>query len=181
MFDFPLHRAETWALLWLWMAVPFAEHGLSSNRRPCLAALRYPVALLLVVVGACLAFAQVASSYWLGQGQSMEREGRVEAARDAYRSALRWDRASPDANFSFVRAMAKTGDLSGALAQSHVASRFVNEPELIILRSRIQQNAGHHDQAIGELHTGIRTFPYSEELRDELVSYSSVDATATGR
>jgi tetratricopeptide (TPR) repeat protein len=123
----------------------------------------------------------VGSSYSLRQGQIREREGRLEAAREAYRAALRWDRASPDANFNFVRALAKGGDLPGALAQSRVASVFVNEPELIILRSRIQQNAGYRDQAINELRAGIRVFPYSQELREELASCASIEATATGR
>jgi Tfp pilus assembly protein PilF len=77
--------------------------------------------------------------------------------------------------------MAKTGDLSDALAQSHVASRFVNEPELIILRSRIQQNIGNSDLAMRELQSGMRMFPYSQELREELGSYSSIEVTASDR
>jgi O-antigen ligase len=181
MFDFPLHRAETWTLLWLWMAVPFAKQESPTPRALRFVPVRCFGAGLLIVVGGCFAFVQVASSYWLRQGQIQEREGHVEAARKSYRSALRWERESPDANFNFVRAMAKTGDLSGALAQSHVASRFVNEPELIILRSRIQQNIGNIDLAMHELQSGMRMFPYSQELREELASYSSIEVTTTDR
>lgn len=178
MFDFPLHRAETWTLLWLWMAVPFAERALTAPPRPLrFLPVRYCIAGLLIVVGACFSFAQVASGYWLRQGQTQEREGHVEAARESYRSALRWECASPDANFNFVRAMGKSGDLSGALAQSHVASRFVNEPELTILRSRIQQNSGNSELAMRELRSGMRMFPYSQELRNEFDSYFPTEVT----
>lgn len=170
LFDFPLHRAETWALLWLWMAVPFVEQEppVREEHRP--SPLRLCAAALLALLGSYYAFAQVASSYWLGHGQTQERHGRVELAREAYQSSLRWDTSSPDANFNLVRATAKAGDLPGAVSQSRLASRFVNEPELIILRSRIEQNAGQSDAAVRELEAGVRLFPYSQELREELAS-----------
>jgi Flp pilus assembly protein TadD len=71
-----------------------------------------------------------------------------------------------------VRAEAKAGDYAGALAQSKSATRFVNEPELYLLRSRILQNAGQESEARRELEAAMRLFPYSAELRAEAASYS---------
>jgi hypothetical protein len=181
LFGSPLHRAETWGVLWLWMAVPFARHQEPSREGYCALPLRFCGAALLSIVGSYVAFAPVASSYWLEQGHRQERRGRDELAREAYRSALRWDASSPDAHFNLVRATAKGGDLSDAISESRVASRFVNEPELVILRSRILQNAGQNEEAVRVLTVGARQFSYSQELRDELASYSATSAPASGR
>jgi O-antigen ligase len=62
MFDFPLHRAETWALLWLWTAVPFVPHGAPPARPRSRVPLRACGAALLTVTGSYLAIATAASS-----------------------------------------------------------------------------------------------------------------------
>jgi len=172
LFDFPMHRAETWALLWLSMAVPLisATPPVTIGRR--WATLRYAGAALLLAAGSYFAFAPLAASYEIAKGELDEDAERMESSQTAYRTALRWEPASPDANFDLTRALAKAGVYSGALAQSKVATRFVNEPELYILRSRILQNTGRKTDARSELEDAMRLFPYSMEVRGEIASLS---------
>lgn len=172
LFDFPMHRAETWALLWLSMAVPLIAPTLPPAPQCRRAWLRCAGAAALLIAGSCVAFAPLAASFETAKGKSEENGGRLESSQRVYRAALRWDASSPDANFDLVRAEAKAGDYSDALAQSKIAARSVNEPELYLLRSRILQNAGRESEARRELEAAIRLFPYSMELRDEAASYS---------
>jgi tetratricopeptide (TPR) repeat protein len=172
LFDFPMHRAETWALLWLSMAVPLLSPTLSPAPLHRRVWLRYAGAAALLIAGSYAAFTPLAASFETAKGESDEGQGRLESSQTAYRAALRWEPWSPEANFDLVRAEAKAGDYSDALAQSKIATRFVNEPELYLLRSRILQNAGRESEARRELEAAIRLFPYSKELRAELASYS---------
>ncbi len=176
--DFPMHRAETWALLAISMAVPLVKSGvasapgISSSPLPRFAWLRYPAAVSIVAFGSCLALAPLAASYQLAKGQSEESDGQLQPALAAYRAALRWEPSSPDANFNLVRATANAGDLSGALTQATAAAEYVDEPELYILRSRILANAGRDDEARRELQAALARFPYSRALRDEAAAYA---------
>ena len=186
--DFPQHRAETWALQWILMAIPMAcstpVPAQSSTAVPVQSArslpaiwfrlrwIRYVLAALLLVVGVGAAFSPLASSYEVAKGEVEESREQMEPSLAAYRAALRWQPSSPDANFDLVRAQAKTGDYTGALTQSAIAVRYVNEPELYLMRSRILQNAGRDSDAVGVLDAAVRLFPYSAELRDEADSYS---------
>ena len=181
LFDFPMHRAETWALLWLTMAIPLVSPKLSPDSPRRIAWPRYAGAALILVAGCYSAFAPLASSYEVAKGESDEHRGSLESSLVAYRAALRWRPTSPDANFDLVRAVAKTGDYSAALAQSSIAARYVNEPELYILRSRILQNAGRESDARRELVAAVRLFPYSTELRDEVTACSLPDEAVEGR
>jgi putative inorganic carbon (hco3(-)) transporter len=170
LFDFPMHRAETWALLWLCMAAPLISPmpvPVPQRRRK---GLRLAGAVLLLVAGSFLAFAPLFASYELAQAASEENSGQLKQSQAAYRAALRWDPSSPDANFGLVRIVAKGGDYPGALDQSNIAKRYVNEPELYILRSRILQYAGRESEARRELESATRIFPFSTELSDEIAS-----------
>lgn len=175
LFDFPMHRAETWALLWLFMAVPLALPVLLQVPQRRTGWLRCLGAMLLMLIGCRLAFAPMAASYDIAKGEAEEDRGQLESALVDYRTALRWEASSADANFDLVRVVAKVGDYSGALAQSKVAARYVNEPELSILRSRILQNAGQNREALNEVESAIRIFPYSVDLREEAASYSAFE------
>ena len=170
--DFPMHRAETWALLSISMAVPLVKSVNSSAPRPRLAWLRYAGAVLIVAVGSCLALAPLAASYELAKGESEEGDGQLQPALAAYRAALRWEPSSPDANFNLVRATANAGDISGALTQSTAAATYVDEPELYLLRSRILANAGRDAEALSELQEALPRFPYSKALRNEAATYA---------
>ena len=168
--DFPMHRAETWALLWLCMAVPLVSPIPVPAPQSGRGELRLVGAALFLLVGGFLAFAPLAASYELVKAVFEESNGHLERSQAAYRAALQWDLSSPDANFGLVRTVAKAGDYSGALAQSRIAVRYVNEPELYILRSRILQYAGRQSEARRELESATRLFPFSTELSDETTS-----------
>ncbi|MDR3726962.1 MAG: O-antigen ligase family protein [Terracidiphilus sp.] len=180
LFDFPMHRAETWSMLWLSMAVPLLSPTLPAVPQRRRAWLHHAGAVALLVAGSYAAFAPLAASFETAKGESEEDQGRLESSQRAYRAALRWERWSPDANFDLVRAEAKAGDFSDALAQSKIAIRSANEPELYLLRSRILQNAGRENEARHELEAATRLFPYSKELRDEAASYLLPDTAAEG-
>jgi Flp pilus assembly protein TadD len=163
------------------MAVPLLSPVLPTAFRPRWMSLKYAGAALLLIAGCYFAFAPLAASYEVAKGELDENHERPEPSATAYRAALRWEPSSPDANFNLVRALAKAGDVSGALAQSRAAARYVNEPELYILRSRILQNAGRKIEARHELEEALQLFPYSEELRGEIASLSLPGAEAEKR
>jgi O-antigen ligase len=181
LFDFPMHRAETWALLWLSMAVPLVSPARPPAPQRRRAWLRCAAAALYLAAGSYAAFAPLAASYELARGESEEDHDHLESSQDAYRAALRWEPSSPDANFDLVRAVAKTGNYPGALSQSIIAMRYVNEPALYILRSRILQNAGRNGDARSEVEAAARTFTYSMELRKEVASFPQPGTAAKGR
>jgi len=166
-FDFPMHRAECWALLWLCLAVPLLPPSASAPPVGVNAAFQFVASTLLVVAGGVFGYAELVGSFQLAQGLNDEKEDRLAAATEDYRQALRWEPASQDANFNLVRTLAKAGDDSSALAQATIAAHFVNEPELFLLRSRILQNQGRYCEAGREIQNALQLFPYAQELRDE--------------
>ena len=172
LFDFPMHRAETWAMLYLSMAVPLVRRSSSIASVPRSVWPRYAGAVSILVLGGFSAFAPLAASYQLAKAERNENEGQLQLSVAAYRAALRWQPSSPDANFSLARVLANSGDLDGALAQSIVAANYVDEPELYILRSRILANAGRDDEARRVLDAAVPVFPYSTDLRDEAAAYA---------
>lgn len=181
MFDFPLHRPETWTLLMLWMAVPLAYEAKSGSSAPT-SAVRSKVLLAsgvaLGILGLTLAAPPVISDYLLARGERFENRGELGRAIASYRSAIRWYSPSTDAQFNLTRALAKHGRLEDALKQSAEAARYVNEPELWLLRARILSAIGLPDVASRELRTKSAAFPYSKELRDESQGMAS---SATGK
>jgi len=136
---------------------------------------------LVLIAGSYFAFTPLAASFEVAKGQSDEDRELPGSAATAYRAALGWKPSSPDANFNLVRSLAAAGDYSGALAQSRVAARYVNEPELYLLRSRILQNADRQLEARHELETALQLFPYSEQLRGEIASLPLLSTEAEGR
>ena len=170
LFDFPMHRADTFALLCISMAVPFVRSERPSIPRPPISWPRYAAAALTLMLGSYFALSPLAASYQLAQGVSQESNQHFQPALASYQSALRLQPSSPDANFNLVRALAETGDFERALAQSAAAESYVNEPELFLLRARILQNQGRDDEALRELNRGLLNFPYSKQLRDEIAA-----------
>jgi hypothetical protein len=175
LLDFPLHRAETWALLWLMMAVPLLQAAPYGTRPQPRRWPGYALALLVILAGGLAALAPLAASYQVARGGLEEDSNNLAAARAAYARALRWEPASADANFSLVRVLAEIGDPTSALEQSKTAARFVNEPELYLLRSRILANAGLSSEARQEAEQALARFPYSSALRDEVADYKQDD------
>jgi tetratricopeptide (TPR) repeat protein len=175
-----MHRAETWVLLWISIAIPLISITRSPSIERRWAAMRYAGAALLLAAGSYLSFAPLFASYQVAQGEFEENNNRLESSLATYRSALHWNPSSPDANFDLTRALAKIGDDSGALAQSRAATRFVDEPELYILRSRILLNVDRKTDARRELEEAMRLFPYSMEIRSEIASLSQPDTKAGG-
>jgi len=57
----------------------------------------------------------------------------------------------------------------------------VNEPELYLLRARIEEKAGNRDEARREVEAALRLFPYSTELREEAGSAAIPEAGAGTR
>jgi len=170
LFDFPMHRAETLALLWLSMAVPLASPTVPLALRGRARWLSYAGAAGLVVIGSYLCFAPLAASYEIAKGEFDENAEQLDSSQLAYRAALRWEPSSPDANYDLVRALAKSGDYPDALAQSRITVRYVDEPELYLLRSRILQNAGRNIEARRELEEAERRFPYAKQVHAEIAS-----------
>jgi len=181
LFDFPMQRAETWALLWLSLAVPLVPPILPAAPERRRAWWRYSAGALILIFGIGVAFGPLASSYLVAKGGAEEDGGRLAPSLAAYRAAQQWDASSPDARFDEVRVMAKMGDDGGALARAGVAARFVDEPELYLLCSRILHNAGRMDEARREVEAAARRFPYSAELREERASYAAAGTSPSGR
>ena len=60
---------------------------------------------------------------------------------------------------------------------STAAAKYVDEPELYLLRSRILSNAGRDAEALSEIQTALPRFPYSKALRNEAVAYATPKPT----
>ena len=175
LFDFPLHRAETWALFSVWFAVPLTlalEDTANTDKRIQSVRLgltvRAVAAVVVCAVAIPIALRPAVASYWIGTAERHEDAGQIEAAEKALYDALALEPASPTAQFDLTRVLAKQDRFEAALEQSRLAVRFVNEPELYILRSRICMALSDPERARAELQRATELFPYSDELSDEL-------------
>ncbi|HZP17077.1 MAG TPA: tetratricopeptide repeat protein, partial [Terriglobales bacterium] len=158
--DFPLHRAETWALFWLWLSFAFLREGRVLPRRASL-----PKALLLAVPAVlCIAALPCVASYHVHEGLEYEAQSADGEAVSHYQQALRFDATDPDANFYLARALANSGNPTAALAQSEIAQHWADEPELYELRARIQLQLGRRGEAVATVQEGLRRFPYAAGL-----------------
>ncbi|HEY3926993.1 MAG TPA: O-antigen ligase family protein [Candidatus Koribacter sp.] len=158
--DFPLHRAETWALLWLWLSFAFLRddpHITSSGRFPKAALVGVP-AVLCIAILPCLA------SYEVHEGLAYDAQSADVNAVPHYEQAIRYAPADPDANFYLARALANSGRPTAALAQTQIAQHWMDEPELYELRARIQLQLGERGEAVATVQEGLRRFPYSAGL-----------------
>jgi len=174
LFDFAMHRAESWGWLGLLLAVPLTPPALKAiptdeqakqrlKRNLCLF-----LAALVLVAGGLAGFATATASHALARGLAAEEQADPQAACQFYSTALTWQPWLADAHFAQVRAMAETGNFEGALLQITTAVRYVPEPELYLLQSRLEANAGHTGKARLAVEVGLALFPYSKELRAEL-------------
>lgn len=173
VFDFPLHRPETLLLLAIWAALPFPGTTAPRSRRSWI--VQGAVAALFLCAAGTAGMMRVASSYHVRAGQALESDGAYRTAADSYREALGWDATNADANFNLARALAGSRDLPAALAQTHTALRYVDEPELWIVRYRIQRQMGV--DATPELRKAAERFPYSKALQQEVAAASAGGAT----
>jgi len=173
MFDFPLHRAETLALLAIAMALPFAEAAETPSSTSSRLSLRAPLAALLLAALTWTALPPLMSSRYTRRG--LEAEARIELASAAenYRRALGWQESNTDAQFSLTRALALQERYPGALRQSQIAQEYIAEPELWILRARILESMGEEQRAWSEMETAARIFPYSPLPKMEIEAIRS--------
>ena len=161
LFDFPLHRAEAWALLWLWMSFPFLESP-AASAGPATNSFRF-AALLAIPVAAISVFPAIAS-YHVHQGLAFEAQSSDPAAAREYQKAIALDATNPDAQFYLARAMANAGDSNRAYLQTQIAEHWVDEPDLYVLRARILVQMSKRNLALAILQQAHKRFPHSEEL-----------------
>ena len=168
----PLQRAESWALLWL--CAGLALTSAPSNTGPVRAMpLRVAFALVLTTIVAWFALKPVRASYWAGIGERQESERRHEDAVASYRRALVFDPAASSAAFYLPRALAHTGDLDAATSAVNDGLRWIDEPELRLLRLRILESRGNYVAALQAAADDVQRFPYSPELREEYMQLAS--------
>jgi O-Antigen ligase len=166
MFDFPLHRGETVALLAIALALPLATAAPEEDR-PTRPALR----LVLTVI--CLAMIAVAvlpvmSSRLVRLGNYAESiEDFTKAANYYARAAKLWPE-NTDALFSATRAYARDENYSEALVWTETSKRYIAEPELWILRARILESMNENQRALNEMQSAQTLFPYSELPTSEI-------------
>jgi O-antigen ligase len=166
-FDFPLHRAETWTLAWLWLTLPFLH--LSAERYESKRYRFTVVALSVLFLGWSLqaAIRPLVASYNVAIAQRRESFGDLEGAELVLRRAINLYPANSTAQFDLVRVLAKRERYADALEQSHRAEPWMAEPELFLLRSRILRAMGRADAANRTLHESAERFPYSTLLAEE--------------
>lgn len=172
----PLQRAESWTLLWFCVGLALASVPASSppNDRPRRAMpLRMAFALVLTFIVAWFAAKPVQASYWAGGGERQESERRFEDAAASYRRALAFDPAASSAAFYLPRALARTGDLDAATSAVNDGLRWIDEPELRLLRLRILESRGNYVAALQAAASDVQRFPYSPELREEYLQLAS--------
>lgn len=164
IFDFPLHRPETLLLLAIWVALPFPGVTAPRARRSWI--VQGAVAALFLLTAGVAGSMQVKTSYLVRAGQELESDGAYRTATDNYREALDWNATDADANFNLVRSLAGSRDFSAALAQSRTALKYLDDPELWIVRYRIQRQMGV--DAAPELRQAAKRFPHSKALAQEV-------------
>lgn len=169
-FDFPLHRAETWTVAWLWLALPFlhlrAERSHSKKHRALVVAL----GVLFLAWSLQAAIRPLMASYNVAIAQQRESHGDLQAAEMGLRKAVKIHPLTATAQFDLVRILGKQGRYAEALEQSHRAEPWMAEPELFLLRSRILRAMGREEEANRTVHESAERFPYSELLAEEKAS-----------
>lgn len=172
----PLQRAETWALLWLCVGMALVNDDRGRDARATrirARPLRAVAALVLTVPVAWLAAKPVLATYWADAGAVLESEHRYPEAVAAYRRSLAYDPSATSAAFNLPRALAHAGDLEAAVAAANDGLRWIDEPELRLLRVRILETRGSYLAAFQAAEDDLRRFPYSPELREEYLQLAS--------
>ena len=163
--DFPFHRAETWALLWIAMgaALPAASRQPSAVSEehvwPLLAARTVAAVLILAIV-----WRPFVASGLLFRGERAEAIGDFTSAEADYRYALQLQPTLQDAHFDLTRTLCKQSRLAECLAQSNITAKYVDEAELYLLRARALAQLNRPAEAASELERARRRFPFAKAL-----------------
>jgi hypothetical protein len=174
LFDSPLQRAETWALMWLYSALPFCfapSPPVSSSRVARLIGAIAAVAIT-AFAGWCV-MQPVRASYWAGRGVRLESGNALPEAIAAYRRAIACDDTNATAWLNLTRAYAKSGDYAAAWQTSEGATLRVHEETLWLLRVRLLEAMNQRLRARVEVIDGLRRFPWSHELLAESAGLDS--------
>jgi putative inorganic carbon (hco3(-)) transporter len=176
----PLQRAETWALFWLCVGIAIAGNNREPHQPASAGAisvrgllLRAGVAALLTLVIAWLAIKPVLATHSADAGATLESEHRYPEAVAAYRRSIQFDPAASSAAFNLPRALVHTGDLDAAIAAANDGLRWIDEPELRLIRLRILETRGDYVSAMQAAAADVQRFPYSPELQQEFVHIAS--------
>jgi hypothetical protein len=160
--DFTFHRAETWALLWMAMGIALPTGAPISRRAPLY---MWAAKVVLAALLLWMALPPLLASRAISRGMQAELQNDPVRAISGYQAALRWQPASPDANFNLTRALCKQGALDACWSQSEHARRYVDEAELYILRARCLEAQGRFLEAGVELAQARERFPFSKALQ----------------
>ena len=175
MTESPLQRAETWTLLWLAIgcAVAVENQGRATSAGVPLLPLRLALATALSILLAWFAAKPMFATYWADAGSAFESERRYPEAVAAYRRSIAFDPSASSAAFNLPRALSHTGDIDAAISAANDGLRWIDEPELRLLRLRILETKGSYVAALQAASDDVRRFPYSPELQNEYLALAS--------
>jgi len=170
----PVQRAETWALVWACVGMATSDSTEAQvHAREGFGGLRFAIAAALAVLVVWIAAKPVLATYWSDAGAGLESEKRYTEAAVAYRKSIGYDPSASSAAFNLPRALAHAGDLDAAITAANDGLRWIDEPELHLLRLRILETRGDYPAAFQAAVTDVKRFPYSPELRDEFLQIAS--------
>ncbi len=176
LFDFPLHRPETWVLFWLALAVPFSVNDSHSAPIRFPALIRIPLATVVLAAGLWFSSWSLLGSWYTQRGFDLEAQHYPATAHSQFERALRYDLTQADARFGRARVLLSMKMFPEAWKASTEALDWIQEPEMWLLRSRIARAMGDDQLALSQLQIGIAAFPYSEELQREVAEVHSPDS-----
>ncbi len=169
----PFQRADTWALLWVWLALPISLAVELRARGSAGIALRLGAAFVLVGAVSWFALQPAIASWYTQRGIRLEFNNHYDEAAAAYRTAIARDRTNRVAHFNLTRTLAKAERYEDAWPASTEALRWDSGWEIKLLRSRICQGQGNMPCALRELTEELEVFPWCAELKHELVALMS--------
>jgi len=164
----PFQRAETWLLLWTWLALPLSLSAETVPRPAKRSAILAIPAAALVAAVAWFAAQPVIASWHVQRGIQLEFDNRYRDAAREYRAAIARDRTQREPHFNLARTLAKAEQYRDAWQASDEALRWDSAWELRLLRSRICRAQGDLPCALNELNHELELYPYGSELRAEL-------------
>jgi tetratricopeptide (TPR) repeat protein len=171
LIESPMQRAETWALMWLYCALPLCSGPSRAEfsgwgRRVAGAT----AALAVTAFAGWYVSLPVRASYWTGRGVRLEFSNALPEAIAAYRRAIACDATNASAWFNLTRAYAKRGEYAAAWQVSEGATLRVHEDTLWLLRVRLLEAMNEPLRARTEVADGLRRFPWSGDLLAEAVA-----------
>lgn len=167
--DFPFHRAETWAILWVALGLGVQTTSAPSDTQVPEAARSAHAGFAVAKSAAAIIFIYFAAQPLIASRQTVlgaqaERSGDLPVAEIHYRNAIAHSAASQDAHFGLTRTLCKQDRFAACVAQSAIAARYVDEAELYLLRSRALRDLGRDSEAERELERARERFPFSNAL-----------------